>query len=130
MTIGQRIKELRQAHNLTQYELGRRLNITKSTVSMWERGDRTPDIAMIIKIANFFKVSSDYLLGLTPNKNPLNSTTTNDLGIIIEELLEAIEKEDDFKFWNQPATQPQVARLQTALHLVIQLNQNDKDKQK
>lgn len=57
------LKQLRDRADLTQTELGRKLNIAPSTVSMWEQGHRAPDYDMLKRIANFFNVSTDYLLG-------------------------------------------------------------------
>ncbi len=57
-----RIKELRTALNLTQKELGKKLNIAESTISLYESGKREPDNATLIKLADIFEVSTDYLL--------------------------------------------------------------------
>ncbi|EGL82062.1 helix-turn-helix domain protein [Caldalkalibacillus thermarum TA2.A1] len=61
--LGIRLKELRKEHKLTQPQLADKLNVGKSTVAMWETGDREPDYEMLQKIADFFEVSTDYLLG-------------------------------------------------------------------
>ena len=61
--FSERLKELRKAHKLTQPQLADKLNVGKSTVAMWETGDRQPDYKTLQKIADFFNVSVDYLLG-------------------------------------------------------------------
>ena len=66
-----RIKELRNAHNLTQVEFGNKLSVAKQTVSNWENNNIQPSIDMLIKIADFFGVSTDYLLGRS-NDNSLD----------------------------------------------------------
>lgn len=58
-----RIKQLRTNQNLTQVELARSLSVTKQAVSNWENDNIQPSIEMLIKIADFFGVSTDYLLG-------------------------------------------------------------------
>lgn len=58
-----RLKELRQANNLSQKELAKILNVSTGTVGNWEAGTREPDFAMAIKIADFFNASLDMLLG-------------------------------------------------------------------
>jgi transcriptional regulator with XRE-family HTH domain len=63
MTLGVRIKQLRKEKELTQTELGKHLNVGKSTISQYETDTNMPDPEMILKIANFFNVSTDYLLG-------------------------------------------------------------------
>ncbi|WP_126939533.1 LexA family transcriptional regulator [Veillonella sp. VA142] len=62
-TIGQRIKELRLGHNMTGYELGLKLNITRNAVSQWETNKRVPTSTMLTQIAKLFNVTTDYLLG-------------------------------------------------------------------
>jgi transcriptional regulator with XRE-family HTH domain len=54
---------------IIQVELARELNITSQSLSQYELGRRTPDIDMINKLADFFNVSVDYLLGRTHCKN-------------------------------------------------------------
>lgn len=49
---------------LTQTELANFLNTTQDTISLWEREKSNPDIEQLIKLALFFDVSTDYLLGL------------------------------------------------------------------
>ena len=72
-TIGQRIKELRLAHNMTGYELGLKLNITRNAVSQWETNKRVPTSTMLTQIAKLFNVTTDYLLGRDPIPNDLKS---------------------------------------------------------
>lgn len=57
------IKALRLAHNMTQVELANKLNITKQAVSNWENDNIQPSIDMLIKLADLFGVTTDYLLG-------------------------------------------------------------------
>lgn len=58
-----RIRELRKEKNLTQTDLAKRLNTTTSNVSGWECGKWQPDNDTLIKLAEMFNVSIDYLLG-------------------------------------------------------------------
>ena len=62
--LGIRINELRRAHGWSQVQLAEKLNISKQTVSNWENENIQPSIEMLVRIANLFHVSSDYLLGL------------------------------------------------------------------
>lgn len=63
--IPQRLKALRKSKQLTQEQLGQEINVTKVSVSGYENGNRTPDTATLQRIADFFAVSVDYLLGRT-----------------------------------------------------------------
>lgn len=63
-------KQLRLASSFTQAEMAEKLGISKSTISMYENGNREPDFETLEKIADFFNVDIDYLLGRT-NKTAL-----------------------------------------------------------
>ena len=63
--FGDVIKHLRQSYNLNQVQLAQKLNVSKQTVSNWENNNILPSIEMLIKIAKYFSVSTDYLLELT-----------------------------------------------------------------
>lgn len=60
--FSQRLKQLRKINDLTQKDLADELEVTAGAVALWETGKRTPDFETIIKIASFFKVTTDYLL--------------------------------------------------------------------
>lgn len=60
-----RLKEVRKKKLLTQVQLAEALHIASGTVAMWEVGKREPNFEMVTRIANFFDVSLDYLLGRT-----------------------------------------------------------------
>jgi len=62
--FGNKLKTLRLQHNLTQNELAQKLDVTKSVISAYETGIRTPSYDILINIAGIFKVTTDYLLGL------------------------------------------------------------------
>lgn len=72
MNFGQRLKLLREQNKMYQSELASKLNLAPSTISMYERGDRDPDTSTLFKIAQIFNVTTDYLLGITDTKSPIN----------------------------------------------------------
>lgn len=57
MDISKRLKELREIHNLTQEELAKGLNVSRTTISNYENGSRSPDIEMINNIADFYNIT-------------------------------------------------------------------------
>lgn len=61
--IGKRIKELRTKRKVTQEELGKIVGVTTSMIGMYEIGARNPSFEVIEKIADYFGVTVDYLLG-------------------------------------------------------------------
>ena len=62
--FGNRLKTLRLRENMTQAELAKKLDITKSVISAYETGLRLPSYDVLIHIAKIYKVSTDYLLGI------------------------------------------------------------------
>ncbi len=62
-----RLKELRKARRITQLKLAMDLNLTQNTVSRYETGEREPGIAELVRIADYFHISVDYLLERTDN---------------------------------------------------------------
>lgn len=67
-TLSNRIKSLRQEHDLTQEEFGRLFGIVKSTVSLYENGRSVPNDQIKTEMCRYFGVSMDYLLGLTDER--------------------------------------------------------------
>lgn len=67
--VGQRIKQLRDKEGLTQKDLAKQLDIKPRTLGFYETGDRNPPIDILKKLAVFFDVSMDYLLGITDIPN-------------------------------------------------------------
>ena len=62
--FGNKLKTLRLQHKLTQAQLAKKLGVTKSVISAYEVGLRMPSYDILISIAQIFKVSTDYLLGV------------------------------------------------------------------
>lgn len=66
-----RLKKLRLEHNLTQEQLAQRVNTTKANISMIESGKRNLTASSLQIFADFFNVSTDYLLGISDNPNSI-----------------------------------------------------------
>ncbi len=67
--IDERIKFLREQRGMTQAELAKQLNITRSSVNAWELGISIPSSRSLIQLASIFDTSTDFLLGI--DKNPV-----------------------------------------------------------
>ena len=63
-----RLKTLRQERNISQLKLALDLNMNQNSISRYENGEREADYETLIKFADYFGVSLDYLLGRTENK--------------------------------------------------------------
>lgn len=81
MGLANRLTTLRSRHDITQQELADKIGVSRGTVGMYEIGKREPDADTLGKIADYFNVSTDYLLGRTDQKKspeaelPLEFTT-------------------------------------------------------
>lgn len=65
--FGDRLKELRKEHNLTQEDIGNLCDVAKNTVSNWENNVNQPSFEITKKLAEYFGVTIDYLLNFTQN---------------------------------------------------------------
>ena len=63
-----RLKKLRKERNISQLKLALDLNMNQNSISRYENGEREADYETLIKIADYFDVSLDYLLGRDDNK--------------------------------------------------------------
>ncbi|HBH95036.1 MAG TPA: hypothetical protein DDX91_04740, partial [Ruminococcaceae bacterium] len=66
--FAKRLVKLREEKEITQQTLADDLGITRQSLSLYEKAERTINIDLIVKIADYFDVSTDYLLGRTTNK--------------------------------------------------------------
>ena len=63
LQLCKRMRDLREDNDLKQWQLAKMLKIDRSTYAHYERGRTQPDLEMIMKLANYYSVSVDYLLG-------------------------------------------------------------------
>ncbi len=71
---GERLKDLRKDRGLTQKQFAEIMGVSENSISLYERNETTPDDEMKIKIAKFFNVSLDYLLGIIKSPLPIERT--------------------------------------------------------
>ncbi|AWW28351.1 MULTISPECIES: helix-turn-helix domain-containing protein [unclassified Acetobacterium] len=93
-----RLKTLRQQKNINQAELGKILDVGKTTISNYETGYSVPDLETVVKLADYFNVSTDYLLGRTDYPEMCTEQifqTTNLLAENEIEVLEILRKVND-----------------------------------
>lgn len=65
-----RLRELREEKGISQKELGKLFNVAQNTISNWENGTREPDTKTLVKLAELFECSVDYLVGRTDDPRP------------------------------------------------------------
>ncbi|AVP64992.1 XRE family transcriptional regulator [Clostridium botulinum] len=89
--FGDRLKELREEKQLTQEELGKFLNVSRQAISSYESEETEPSINNLIKLANIFNISLDYLLGRTKERYNLNLKDKKNKELLLD-LIKVIEK--------------------------------------
>ena len=78
--VAKNLSDLRQRNGMTQLELAERLNYSDKTISKWERAESSPDIAVLVEIADLFGVTVDYLVTVEHAEDvPLASATEKPL---------------------------------------------------
>lgn len=92
--LNQQIRQLRQSRNMSQVELAKVLGVTKQSVSNWENDNIQPSVEMLVKLANVFSVSTDYLLGLDVREyvdvSGLPSDVVSHIRQIVEDLMKSL----------------------------------------
>ena len=110
---------------MSQSQLAKELNIGTSTLGMYETGKRSPNPEMLNKLADYFHVSVDYLLGReikTEAYYELSNKEKNDIALQAEKLMEGIESGENLNFYGEPATEEQKERLLIAVQTAMEMN--------
>ena len=89
--IAEKIKALREVRGMTQTELARRLGVTRSGVNAWEMGISVPSTQYVVELAQFFGVSTDYLLGID------STATVSVAGLSEEEIATLVAVADRYR---------------------------------
>lgn len=90
--FGSKLKQLREDNGLTQDQLAEVLEVKGGTVSQYELSKTYPSVEKLIRIAHYFKVSTDYLLGLTETNQYDQSGLTDDQAVVVTELIREFER--------------------------------------
>lgn len=90
----ERLKELREAKKVTQSQLGEYIGAKKSAISLWESGKRQPDQETLVRLASYFGVSVDYLLGREDSPTPTQQNALDDKIAQATRLLEGLNDEN------------------------------------
>ena len=85
--IGQKMKELRIGNGLQQDQVACLVGVERSTVSLWENDLRQPSFALLVRLADLYGVTTDYLLGRTNSRMLDLSGLSTDEAAIISQLV-------------------------------------------
>lgn len=106
---------------MTISELERKTDLGNGTISRWDT--RTPGVDKLNKVANFFDVSTDYLLGRTDKRRyyDLSDKEQNDIMIQAEQLLEGLDSKAETNYYGEPLDDEDKAKLHEAITLALSL---------
>ena len=94
LMLNENIKRLRMARGLNQVEFARVMGVSKQCVSNWENDNIMPSIEMLIKIADFFNVTTDYILGRNERTyidvTGLSDEQISHISLIVNDILQHI----------------------------------------
>ncbi|MBO9605745.1 MAG: helix-turn-helix transcriptional regulator [Paenibacillaceae bacterium] len=123
MKHGNRIAHLRDERRLTQEELAVRVGITRAALSHYENNRREPDYATIQKIADYFKVTVDYLLGRSSEPQIDQTAETRAFAERLELSDQALLDKYSFTIDGQPLTPEEARRFLAFIRADRSINQ-------
>lgn len=106
-----KLRELRESREITQLELANALNISPSTIGMYEQGRRSPDPETLSMLADYFKVSIDHLLGR-------DETDTHYYDPEVAEMINAAHKDPDLRVLFNASKKLTKEELQAVLSMI------------
>lgn len=113
------IRQLRKEKGISMKELGAFLGVTESAVSFYESGKRQPDYNTLMKIADYFDVSVDYLLGRNTQKNNAPLLSQKDVVINATPVQGSIDVETLLEYFALLTFSERQEFLKAALDVVV-----------
>ena len=93
--FSERVKELREETHLTQAQLARELDVTRSSVNAWEMGLSLPSVHKLVQLAERFNTTTDYLLGIDDNRHICISEFSPQEQALLSNMMEYFNSEND-----------------------------------
>lgn len=129
-TIAERITQARTDLNINQKELAKRADITEANLSRYENGVREPKSAVLARLADALEVTTDYLVGLTDEKNydayDITKQSDDDILKTLQDLESRLNsKESGLTFCGQPASKEAIDGILHSIRAGIILAVND-----
>lgn len=120
MGIGEKIARLRKEKGITQDEMAKHLDISRGALSMYEINKREPDTVTLKKIADYFDVTVDYLLGRS-NHRKLTKKDEKDIEKIIEETKQKIENTEGLMLDGEILNQEDIDYIINAMRVGLEM---------
>ena len=106
--LGDRLRTLRNQKKKTQQQVSEYIGITRPAYTAYEKGTRNPDYGILEKLATYFEVTTDYLLGISGDKEPvhreagISDNDYNNLSAYQKEVIDFFVTREQLSFKNQP----------------------------
>ena len=117
--LGERLKQLRSKKELTQAEMAKEIGISQSTYALYETDKRQPDYDKLFSIAQYFAVSTDYLLGVSDDPRPTNPSTGKSASARETRQLEQLLEMDGLTFKGAPLSEDDRNKIKAALEIAF-----------
>ena len=128
MDIYERVQYLAKNQGLSVRELGNKLNIGPTT--LYKLKKQTPKSDILIKVADYFGVSTDYLLGRSDDKYDLSPQEKIDIGVEAEKMMKGLNDEGSINFYGEPMSDDDKEATLSALNLLMTINRKKAKKKK
>ena len=119
-----KIRELRIAHGMSMKQVAAALELPYTTYVNYEKGLREPNSEALIKIANYYDVSIDYLIGhseATKNAPTLNDKDRRDIAKDLEQMMAQLDDSGDLMFDGNPISDEARASIRNAIQMGLEI---------
>ncbi|WP_027938135.1 helix-turn-helix domain-containing protein [Anaeroarcus burkinensis] len=117
--IGLRLRKLREDKKKLQSEVADELGLNRVTYNRYENNEREPDNENLSKLADYFGVTSDYLLGRTDIPRPVNPSTNKSASARETRQLEKLLEMDGLTFKGAPLSEDDKNKIKAALEIAF-----------
>lgn len=93
-TFASRLKQLRLDKNLRQEQVAKLIGVNKSAISTYENNTRQPSFDILVRLATLYRVSTDYLLGITNNRSLDLSGLSDEEAALVSEMVAVITQKN------------------------------------
>lgn len=127
MSTVERIKKLCEEQKITFAELERRIDLSNGQIARWKK--QTPGVDKLEKVAEYFDVSVDFLLGRTEQRYfDLTKKEKTDIGQEVEAMLNGMNTSSEINFYGEPMTDEAKEKLTIALQVALELSKKEAKK--
>ncbi|WP_195486640.1 helix-turn-helix domain-containing protein [Lacticaseibacillus paracasei] len=124
MNIGERIAMLRKERGWNQQQLADKINVSQSTLAMWETDKRRPNTDALNDLADIFNVSLDFLMYRTNKRRyfELTDKDTKDIAKQAQQIIDGMNADASVNFYGEPMTNEQKQSMKDIIEMGLRIN--------